>query len=44
MTEKKECKFLITVTGKDIHFEVPINKSDDLIDIENILKILKKKL
>jgi hypothetical protein len=42
--EKKESLFLVSITGKNIHFEVPVNSLSDFEDVENILKKLKKKL
>lgn len=41
---KKENRYLVLVTGKNTHFEVPINNLSDFNDLENILRILKKKL
>jgi hypothetical protein len=42
--EKKEARYTILITGRNTHFEVPINNIKDFEDLENILKILKKKL
>lgn len=42
--EKKDNRYLVLITGKNIHFEVPINNITDFSDLESILKILKKKL
>ena len=42
--EKKENRYLVLITGKNTHFEVPINSMSDFNDLENILKILKKKI
>lgn len=42
--EKKKSLFLISITGKNIHFEVPINTLKDFEDVDNIMKTLKKKL
>jgi hypothetical protein len=42
--EKREGLFLISITGKNINFEVPINSLDDFKNLDNILKTLKKKL
>ena len=48
MTEKKEEKkpsrYLMTITGSNTHFEVPINNIEDFEDFEKLLKLLKKKL
>ena len=48
LEEKKEGKkpnrYLITITGSNTHFEVPINNLGDFDDLEKLLKILKKKL
>jgi len=43
-TEKKENKFVISIIGKNIHFEVPINSLNDFENLDEILRILKKKL
>lgn len=42
--EKKESLFLVSITGKNIHFEVPVNSLGDFENMDNILKTLKKKL
>ena len=45
MTEvKKEARYTVLITGKNTHFEVPIDEAKDFENLENILKILKKKL
>lgn len=41
---KKESKYLVLITGKNTHFEIPINNMNDLADLQNILEILRKKL
>lgn len=41
---KKESIFLISITGSNTNFEVPINNMEDFKDLDNILRILKKKL
>ncbi len=41
---KKESRYLVTITGKNTHFEVPINNPDDFENLENILKSIKKKI
>jgi hypothetical protein len=40
----KTSRYLITITGSNTHFEVPISNLDDFEDLEKILRILKKKL
>ena len=42
--EKRESLFMVSITGKDIHFEVPVNSIDDFENIDNILRTLKKRL
>ncbi len=42
--KKKNSKYLISITGKNTHFECPIDSLDDFKDLDNILKTLKKKL
>ncbi|VVB83397.1 Uncharacterised protein [uncultured archaeon] len=42
--EKKESLFLVSITGKNIHFEVPVNSIGDFENIDNILRTLKKRL
>jgi len=42
--EKKESKYLVLITGKNTHFEIPIDNLKDFSDLQNILEILKKKL
>jgi hypothetical protein len=42
--QEKESKFVISIIGKNIHFEVPINSLNDFENLDEILKILKKKL
>jgi nitrate reductase NapAB chaperone NapD len=41
---EKENKFIVTITGKNTNFEVPINNMKDFEDLEGILDVLKKKL
>jgi len=41
---KKESRYVVSITGKNTHFEVPINNMSDFENLDNILKILKKKL
>jgi len=42
--EKRESLFLVSITGRNINFEVPVNSMNDFENLENILKTLKKKL
>ncbi|VVB82668.1 Uncharacterised protein [uncultured archaeon] len=42
--KKKESLFLVSITGKNTHFEVPINDMSDFENLDEILRILKKKL
>jgi hypothetical protein len=42
--DKKESKYLVSITGENTNFECPINTLSDLEDLENILKTLKKRL
>jgi len=42
--EKRESLFLVSITGRNINFEVPINSLDDFKNLDDILKTLKKKL
>ncbi len=44
MEEKKESIFTVSITGRNTNFEVPINSLADFGDLDNILKILKRKL
>lgn len=41
---KKESRYLVMITGKNTHFEVPINDLGDFANLDEILRILKKKL
>ncbi len=41
---KRESRFVVSITGKNTNFEVPINSLADFEDLEGILDILKKKL
>ena len=41
---KKECLFLVSITGNNIHFEVPVNSLGDFENLDDILRRLKKKL
>jgi len=44
MEEKKESLFIVSILGKGIHFEVPVNSLDDFKNLDDILKKLKKRL
>lgn len=47
MEEIKELgnnRYMITITGLGYKFECPINKEDDLDDVEFILDTLRKRL
>ena len=41
---KKESKYIVSITGDNTNFECPINGLSDFDDVDNILKILKKKI
>ncbi len=42
--EKKESKYVVSITGSNTNFEVPISNMADFEDLEGILDVLKKKL
>jgi hypothetical protein len=42
--ERKEARYKILITGDNTHFEFSINKADDFENLDDILKMLKKKL
>jgi hypothetical protein len=42
--EKKEHRYMVSIMGKNTHFECPIDTISDFEDLENILKTIKKKL
>jgi len=42
--EKKESRYIISITGSNTNFEIPINSTADLENLQGILDILKKKL
>lgn len=44
MSDEKENRYVILITGKNTHFEIPINNMKDFNDLQNILEILKRKL
>jgi len=41
---KQNYKYMVSITGSNANFECPINTLEDFENLENILKILKKKL
>lgn len=41
---KKESRYCISIIGKNTHFEVPINSLEDFERVDEILKILKRKI
>lgn len=41
---KKESKFTVSITGKNINFEVPVNSIEDFVRVEEILDILRRKI
>lgn len=42
--EKRECVYVVSITGKNTNFEVPVSNMKDFEDLQGILDILKKKL
>jgi len=42
--ERKNSVYVVSITGSNTNFEVPISNVDDFEDLEGILDILKKKL
>jgi hypothetical protein len=42
--EKKNSIYVVSITGSNTNFEVPISDMKDFDDLEGILEILKKKL
>ncbi len=42
--EDKKSRYVVSITGSNTNFEVPINNLSDFDDLEDILRILKKKL
>lgn len=42
--EKRESRYVVSITGSNTNFEVPISDMKDFEDLEGILEILKKKL
>jgi hypothetical protein len=44
MAEKKEHRYVVSITGTNTNFECPIDTISDFEDLENILRTIKKKL
>jgi len=42
--EKRESRYKVLITGKNTHFEFSINEFKDFENLDDILKILKKKI
>jgi hypothetical protein len=42
--EKRNSVYVVSITGSNTNFEVPISDAKDFEDLEGILEILKKKL
>jgi len=42
--EKRNSVYVVSITGNNTNFEVPISDMKDFDDLEGILEILKKKL
>jgi hypothetical protein len=42
--EKKNSVYVVSITGSNTNFEVPISNMKDFEDLQNILEILKRKL
>jgi hypothetical protein len=42
--EKKMSRYVVSITGSNTNFEVPISDMSDFNDLDEILRILKKKL
>jgi hypothetical protein len=41
---KRGSRYLVSISGSNTHFECPINTMADFDELEEILRILKKKL
>jgi len=41
---KKESRYLVSITGHNTDFECPINTLSDFENLENILRTIKKKV
>jgi hypothetical protein len=44
MTEKKEHRYVVSISGSNTNFECPIDTISDFEDLENILKTIKKRI
>jgi len=42
--EKKKSIYTVSITGSNTNFEIPINSVEDFDSLDEILRILKKKL
>ncbi len=42
--EKRESRYMVSITGSNTNFEVPISSVEDFENLQGILEILKKKL
>jgi len=42
--EKRESRYIVSITGSNTSFEVPISDMADFENLQGILDILKKKL
>ena len=42
--ERKNSVYVVSITGSNTNFEVPISNLEDFRDLENILELLKRKL
>jgi hypothetical protein len=42
--EKRESRYLVSITGSNTNFEVPISDMSDFNNLDEILRILKKRL
>ncbi len=43
MEAKKEGKYIVSIKGSNTNFEVPITTIGDFDDVDEILRVLKKK-
>mgnify|MGYP001255331524 CR=1 FL=1 len=41
---KKESRYIVSITGKNTNFEVPINSIEDFERVDEILRVLKRKI
>ncbi len=42
--KKRESRFTVSITGKNINFEVPVNSMEDFERVEGILDVLRRKI